>query len=127
MGMSGSGQKRVHVNTLPFMAPMQAPSADTTGDAEDIEVDLGLQQALIQSIRPSPAKVYSKGNALRDISNWRRPTPAKKQGPAKGRSAAPLEVLTGKAGALQYCVMCGCVHHSILMTQSRQFPKQNAQ
>ncbi len=88
------------------MEPMQVPSADTTGEPEDIEVDLGLQQALIQSIRPSPAKVHTKGNALRDISNWRLPTPAKKQAPAKGRPTTPLEALTGKAGALQYCAMC---------------------
>ncbi len=106
MGVYGSGQKRVHVNKLPFMAPVPAPSADTTGDTEDIEVDLGLQQALIQSIRPSPAKIHSKGNALRDISNWRLPTPAQKQGPAKGRPATPLEALTGKAGTLQYCAVC---------------------
>lgn len=106
IGVYTSGLKRVHVNKLPFMASLQAPSADTTGNAEDIEVDLGLQQALIQSIRPSPAKVHTKGNALRDISNWRLPTPAKKQGPAKGRPATPLEVLTGKAGALQCCAMC---------------------
>ena len=106
IGVYTSGLKRVHVNKLPFMASLQAPSADTTVDAEDIEVDLGLQQALIQSIRPSPAKVHTKGNALRDISNWRLPTPAKKQGPGKGRPATPLEVLTGKAGALQCCAMC---------------------
>ena len=106
MDVYGSGQKRVHVNKLPFMAPMQAPSADTTGEPEDIEVDLGLQQALIQSNRPSPAKVHTKGNALRDISNWKLPTPAKKQGPAKGRPATPLEALTGKGGARRYCAMC---------------------
>ena len=102
MGVHVSGQKRVHVSKLPVMAPMHAPSADTTGDTEDIEVDLGLQQALIQSIRPSPAKVHTKGNALRDISNWRLPTPAKKQGPAKGRPTTPFEALTGKGGTLQY-------------------------
>ncbi|DBA95844.1 hypothetical protein WJX77_010833 [Trebouxia sp. C0004] len=97
-GAQQTGQKRVHVNNVLFMAPMQAPSADTTGDTEDIEVDLRLQQGLIQSTRPSPAKVHTKGNALRDISNWKLPTPAKKQGPVKGRPATPLEALTGKAG-----------------------------
>ena len=87
---------------------MQGPSVDMTGDTgdtEDIKVDLGLQQALVQSIRPSPANVHTKGNALQDISNWRLPTPARKQGPVKGRPATPLEVLTGKAGALQGCAV----------------------
>jgi len=91
-------QNRDHANKLPFTASIQAASADTGEDAEDIEVDLGLQQALIQSIRPSPAKVHTKGNALKDISNWRLPTPAKKQGATKGRPITPLQALTGKAG-----------------------------
>ncbi|KAA6422484.1 MAG: hypothetical protein FRX49_07659 [Trebouxia sp. A1-2] len=100
-GAQQTGQKCVHVNELPYMASMQGPSVDMTGDTgdtEDIKVDLGLQQALVQSIRPSPANVHTKGNALQDISNWRLPTPARKQGPVKGRPATPLEVLTGKAG-----------------------------
>lgn len=74
------------------------PAAEAKEDAEeDIEVDLGLQQALIQSIAPSPAKIHTKGNALHDISNWRLPTPAKKQGAVRA-GASPLRALTGPKG-----------------------------
>ena len=86
-----------HAKTLPFTFA-SAPTVETAEEAEDIEVDLGLQQALMQSIMPSPAKIHTKGNVLQDISNWRLPTPASKQGPAKGRAATPLQALTGKAG-----------------------------
>ena len=85
---------------LPFPAPLHpAPAAEAQEEdpEEDIEVDLGLQQALIQSIVPSPAKMHTKGNALHDISNWRLPTPAKKQGAGHG-GASPLQALTGAKG-----------------------------
>ena len=93
-----SGQKRTNTTRLPFATSLQVPPAATAADAEDIEVDLGLQQALIQSIRPSPAKAHTKGNALQDISNWRLPTSAKKQRAATGRPTTPLEALAGIAG-----------------------------
>lgn len=85
---------------LPFpahMPPPAPPALEAEEEAEeDIEVDLGLQQALIQSIAPSPAMMHTKGNALHDISNWRLPTPAKKQGAGAGPS--PLQALTGPKG-----------------------------
>lgn len=85
---------------LPFPAPVPRPPAAEAEEEEaeeDIEVDLGLQQALIQSIAPSPAKMHTKGNALHDISNWRLPTPAKKQAAGRG-GASPLQALTGPTG-----------------------------
>ena len=96
---------RKHANQLPFSAPVPPPPA-TEAEAEeeaeeDIEVDLGLQQALIHSMVPSPAKIHSKSNALHDISNWRLPTPGKKQGPGAGVS--PLQALTGTKGGTHSC------------------------
>ena len=89
-----------HAHKLPFTTTLQGPSADAPEEAEDIEVDLELQQALIQSIRPTPAKGQGKRSALQDMSNWRLPTPAKKQGLAKGHSSTPLQALNGIAGQL---------------------------
>ena len=77
------------------MAPPAAAEAEEEAE-EDIEVDLGLQQALIQSIAPSPAQMHTKGNTLHDISNWRLPTPGKKQG--AGAGVSPLQALTGPKG-----------------------------
>lgn len=96
--MLASGQKHADTHRLPFPTSLQVPPAATADAAEDIEVDLGLQQALIQSIRPSPAKAHAKGNALQDISNWRLPMSAKKQRAATGRPSTPLEALAGIAG-----------------------------
>ena len=93
-----------HTAKLPFSFPMAfhpsdpAEGAEQQADAQsedEIEVDLGLQQALAQSMRPSPAKMHTKGNALHDISNGRLPTPAKGQGAVR---CSPLQALIGAAG-----------------------------
>lgn len=97
------------------MPPLPAAEAEDEVE-EDIEVDLGLQQALIQSIAPSPAKMHTKGHALHDISNWRLPTPAKKQGAGAGFS--PLQALTGPQGdthmQTNFCSMF-CVRSDVAM------------
>lgn len=93
---AGPVSAKKHAIKLPFSAPIPPPPAAGTEEEEDIEVDLGLQQALTHSMVPSPAKIHSKGNALHDISNWRLPTPGKKEGPGGGVS--PLQALTGTKG-----------------------------
>lgn len=75
---------------IPFLSAIKpaAPAVHAT-DAEDIEVDLELQQALAESMAaPSPGRgLHSKGNVLRDISNWRLPIKSSK--PAAVRKQSP--------------------------------------
>ena len=104
---------------LPFPAPVPPSSAAEAEEEaeEDIEVDLGLQQALIQSVAPSPAKIHTKGNALHDISNWRLPTPVKKQAAGPGE-ASPLQTLTGPQGDTHFrrWVLCGAPTTMVYMS-----------
>lgn len=84
---------------LPFLAAAKAMAgADLDDRAEDIEVDLGMQQALVESMaapsfKPSSAKLHSKANALHDISNFRLPGQGSKHGAAGKRPPAPLAAL----------------------------------
>ena len=87
--------------------------AVTADEADDIEVDLGLQQALLQSHGSSPAALHinaspvkdithpaalhTKANTLKDITNWNLPIPAPVQA-QKARVPTPLMALAGKAG-----------------------------
>ena len=88
---------------IPFLSAVKpaVPAAQLT-QAEDIEVDLELQQALAESIAvPGAAKgLHTKGNAMRDISNWRLPVQAGKPRSA-GPKPSPLKAIqTGQ------CLFC---------------------
>ena len=80
---------------IPFLSAVKpaAPAAQLT-EAQDIEVDLELQQALAESMAaPSADKgLHTKGNAMRDISNWRLPLQAGKAKPA-GTKPSPLTAI----------------------------------
>ena len=98
-----------HTAKLPFSFPLAIRAADgpeqqvDAHSEDEVEVDLDLQQALAQSIRPSPAKMHTKGNALQDISNWRLPTSAKGQGAAR---SSPLHALVEAAGDIHRLMHC---------------------
>ena len=95
------------------LKPVADCIADTADEADDIELDLGLQQAMLQSHRNSPAALHinaspvkdithpaalhTKANTLKDITNWNLPIPAPVQA-QKARVPTPLMALAGKAG-----------------------------
>ena len=103
---------------LPFLTAAKAMAGhdDDAAQAEDIEVDLGMQQALVESmavpsLQPSPAKLHSKANALHDISKFRLPGQGSKRGAAGKRPPAPLAALKpGRPNLLCIASSCNSLH-----------------